>query len=230
MFTEWKDLLPETVAYSTDSYAHLSEAQLRRLARYARALWLVETGRDSQDRVTAREIADIRRAFIDEGVDVDWLLSQREAVRDHRIPNSWNPAIVGHKVTLAGLVLPLEWDDTNQFRRFLLAADLGRCSHEAPPPVANQVAYVDVPREVDLSTLGQDQAHGDPCFRVEGVIKFNAAVYQAFRVDGVLRVDASCAIEVTSVLPASTAEIGAFVPAHRDNHHAHKPAPGSCLL
>ena len=229
MFQEWKDLLPEVGTDSGDSYSHLSEVQLRRLARCARARWLVETGRDSQDRVTEREIADIRRAFRDEGEDVDWLLSQREVVREHRIRHSWNPAIDGHKVTLAGLVLPLEWDDTNQFRRFLLAPDLGRCSHEAPP-IANQVAYVDVPREVDVSTLGHDEANGDPCFRVEGVIKFNAAAYHAFRVDGMLRVDASYAIEVTSVMPASTAEIGAFVPAHGDNHDAPKPAAGRCLL
>ena len=229
MLQEWKDLLPEMGAHSGDSYSHLSEAQLRRLARCARARWLVETGRDSQDRVTEREIADIRRAFRDEGEDVDWLLSQREAVCEHRIRNSWNPAIVGHNITLAGMVLPLEWDDTSQFRRFLLAPDLGHCSHEAPP-IAYQVAYVDVLREVDVSTLGHDDAHGDPCLRVEGVIKFNAAAYHAFRVDGMLRVDASHAIEVTSVVPASTAEIGAFVPAHGDNHGAPKPTPGRCLF
>ena len=180
MLQEWKDLLPEMGAHSGDSYSHLSEAQLRRMARCARARWLVETGRDSQDRVTQREIADIRRAFRDEGEDVDWLLSQREVVREHGIRNSWNPVIVGHNITLAGMVFPLEWDDTSQFRRFLLAPDLGHCSHEAPP-IAYQVAYVDVLREVDVSTLGHDDAHGGPCLRVEGVIRFNAAAYHAVR-------------------------------------------------
>jgi len=217
----WEDLLPSAVATSDDPYARLSEAQLRRLARCVRARWLVDTGRDSEEGASAREITGIRRTFAEEGEDVDWLLSQREKVREHRIRNSYNPAVVGKRVTLAGLVLPLEWDGRQQFNRFLLAPDLGKCSHEAPP-IHNQVTYVEAPKRIGIVPVDGLEIAGDPCFRVEGILRFAASSHNAFRVDGLMRVDASYAIEVTAILPASPAEIGAFHPPERSSRDVHE--------
>ena len=200
-------MLPSAAAASSDPYALFSEVQLRRLARCARARWLVATGRASEDGASAREIAGIRRAFAEEGEDVDWLLSQRERAREQRIRNSYNPAVVGKRVTLAGLVLPLEWDGAQRLNRFLLAPELGACSYEAPP-IHNQVTYIDAPRRIDMATFRGSEHAGDPCCRVEGIIRFAASSHNTFRVDGMMRVDAAYAIEVTAILPASPAEIG----------------------
>lgn len=92
---EWATLAPDASAARGHAYSLLSEDELRQLACLARARWLLRTGRDSPDGVSAREAARIERAFSEHGWDPDWLLAQREAVRRLRIEQSYNPSVEG---------------------------------------------------------------------------------------------------------------------------------------
>jgi hypothetical protein len=203
----WDDLLPEHLEAPDHAYAQLSEEQLRRLARLARARWLVETGRDSPDGASATEILELSQAFEADGLDADRLLSQREEVRQRRVEQSRPRDIDGRLVTLGGLVLPLDWGTSDHVtRRFLFAPDLSECSHE-PPPNHSQVAYIETSDPVDLLPDDSQMVGGDPCIVVTGRVRFSAASSAAYRVDGMMRIDSSYVIEPFTIRCASSHDI-----------------------
>jgi len=194
----WEALMPRTEARESDPYSLLSEADLRQLACLARVRWLLATGRDSQDGASAREEARIARAFAERGWDADWLLSQRELVRQHRVQRSYNPEVEGRDAELMGLVLPLDWNANGQFTRFLLTPELGECSHEPPPP-HSQVVYIEARSPIELDPDDPSTAPGALRLSVGGSLRFAASSHRAFLVDGMLRVDASYAIDPDSI-------------------------------
>lgn len=55
-----------------------------------------------------------------------------------------NPDLDQHRIRIAGFVVPLE-GDRSQLREFLLVPYFGACLH-LPPPPANQIVHVVVPR------------------------------------------------------------------------------------
>jgi len=190
----WDALMPAGERAAEDAYSCLSEMELRQLACLARIRWLLVTGRDAPDGVSAQEAARIVRDFAARGWDAEWLLAQRDAVRRNRIERSFNPAVEGRCAELTGLVLPLDWRSNGQFTRFLLTPELGECSHEPPPP-HNQVIYIESPSPI---TVMPDEAvgHGGELrLSVYGPIRFAASSHKAFLVDGLMRVDASYTIE-----------------------------------
>jgi hypothetical protein len=190
----WEALMPGNVPHAEDAYSHLSEADLRQLACLARARWLSETGRDGPDRASAREAARIERAFAQRGWDAEWLLAQREAVRQQRVQRSYNPEVEGRRAELTGLVLPLDWNASGRFTRFLLTPELGECSHEPPPP-HSQVVYIESRSPIDIVPGDSWTSAGELRLSVAGSIRFAASSHRAFLVDGLMRVDASYAIE-----------------------------------
>ena len=192
----WEMLMPGSAAGIEDAYSVLSEAELRQLACLARIRWLVATGRDAPCGSSAQEAARIEAAFAERGLDAKWLLSQREAVRENRVKRSFNPAVEGQRAELKGLVLPLDWNQERRFTRFLLTPALGVCSHEPPPP-HNQVVYVESRTPIELGP----REVGELRLSVEGSLRFAASSHQAFRVDGMMRVDASYLIEPIDIKP-----------------------------
>jgi uncharacterized protein len=186
----WDRLMPGSVPNEEDVYSLLSDAELRQLACLARIRWLVETGRDAPDGVSAQEAVRIEQAFAERGWDASWLLSQREAVRQYRIRHSFNPTVEGHPAELKGLVLPLNWNVNGRFTRFLLTPELGACSHEPPPP-HNQVVYIESPSPITIAPGDVTGNGGELRLSVSGAIHFAASSHSAFLVDGLMRVDAS---------------------------------------
>jgi len=193
----WEMLMPGSVP-TADIYSRLSEAELRELACLARIRWLLKTGRDAPNGVSAQEAARIERAFAERGWDAEWLLSQREPVRQHRIQHFFNPVVEGRHAELSGLVLPLDWNANGKFTRFLLTPELGECSHE-PPPHHSQVVYVESPSPI---TMPGDVADNSGKFHlsVSGGIRSAASSHKAFLVDGLMRVDAGYTIEPPIIL------------------------------
>lgn len=190
----WEALMPGPIAGPEDAYATLSEVELRELACLARIRWLLATGRDSPDGVSAQEAAHIGRAFAERGLDAEWLLGQRDVVRQNRIQRSFNPAVEARRAELTGLVLPLDWGTNGRFTKFLLTPELGECSHEPPPP-HNQVVYVESPSAITVEP-GEGGGHGGELrLSVYGSIRFAASSHKAFLVDGLMRVDSSYAME-----------------------------------
>jgi len=194
----WDVLMPGSVPNEEDVYSLLSEAELRQLACLARIRWLVATGRDAPDGVSAQEAARIEQAFAERGWDADWLLSQRETVRQHRIRQAFNPTVEGRVAELTGLVLPLDWRGNRGFTRFLLTPELGACSHE-PPPHHNQVVYIESATPIAIAPSEIEENGGELRLSVNGAIHYDASSHNPFLVDGRMRVDASYTIDINGI-------------------------------
>ena len=209
---QWARLRPATAPQFEDPYARLHPTQVKQLALLARIGWLLDTGRDTPDGASAREGTRIRRALAAEGLDADRLLSQREAVRRHRLQQSYNPAVDGLCVKLMGLVLPLAWDADNQFTQFLLAPEWGRCSHEPAPP-RHQVIRVESPMPLSMDHLpcGRYRGVSELCLWVEGTLRVSASTHTIYRGDGMVRAESSYVIEPAAMTHPSPAELAALL-------------------
>jgi hypothetical protein len=218
---QWSDLFPVNAPQFADSYAHLSATQVNQLALLARIRWLLDTGRDSPDGVSAQEAQRIRQAFAAVGLDADGLLAQREGVRQRRIQQSYNAAVDGQPVKLMGIVLPLTWDRNNQFTQFLFASEWSHCSHEPPPP-HHQVIYVESPTPILIDQVphGVYQGMKELCLWVKGTLRFAASAHTVFRGDGMMRAEASYVIEPTAIAHPSAAELYALLTASRQQAEA----------
>lgn len=205
-YERWDALLPVAGAVSShDPYARLTDGQLADLAMLARMVRLLGEGKADGGGGMARRAERVREAFARDGLDADWLLSQREAVRQDRIRRSRNPDADGQPVRLLGIVAPLSQDDDG-VRDFLLTATLGKCSHVPPPPF-NQVARVRTEEPVDVIALSRDQGAPDPWVWVEGTIRYGVSSHLVFRGDGMMRIEAAYAIEPVRIVSASAAEL-----------------------
>jgi len=202
----WEDLLPADGAVGeSDLYARLSPDRLADLAMLARMVRLLQEGKADAGGDMARRAEQVREAFARDGLDADWLLSQREFVRQDRIRRLRNPAAEGQTVRLLGMVAPLSQDDAG-VNDFLLTATLGKCSHVPPPPF-HQVAQVRATEPIDVTALTKEQGASDPWVWVEGTIRYGVSSHLVYRGDGMLRVEAAYSIEPLRIISASAAEL-----------------------
>jgi len=207
LYERWEDLLPVAGAVAKDDpYAHLPDKQLADLAMLARMVRLLNEGKADAAGSMAREADRIRQVFADVGLDADWLLSQREIVRQDRIRRSLNPDVDGGTVRLLGIVAPLSHHGDAGVSEFLLSATLGKCSHVPPPPF-NQVAQVRAAEPIDVIALTKEQGTPDPWVWVEGTIRYGASSHLVYRGDGMLRVEAAYSIEPVRIVSANAAEL-----------------------
>ena len=203
----WEDLLPAAGAVAADDpYARLSDRQLADLAMLARMVRLLNEGKADSGGAMARRADGLREAFARDGLDADWLLSQRKLVREDRIRRSLNPDVDGQRVKLLGIVAPLFRDGDAGVSEFLLTANLGKCSHVPPPPF-NQVALVRTVESIDVVALANEQGTPDPWVWVEGTIRYGDSSHSVFRGDGVMRIEAAYSIEPVRIVSASAAEL-----------------------
>jgi hypothetical protein len=137
----WEDLKdPETGRFD-DPYAALAPFQLKSLGMALRLRQgLAEPGLSAEDRrhfetQLAREEAKLAAA----GLDVDWLLAQRETVAKERARAAvaGNPALEGTEITISGYVIPVQGKD-GQTTGGYLVPEAGMCSH-MPAPDPNQM-------------------------------------------------------------------------------------------
>lgn len=61
-------------------------------------------------------------------------------------------SLSGARVMLPGFVVPLELADNGKVTEFLLVPYVGACIHYPPPP-ANQIVYVTLPKPVEIGSL-----------------------------------------------------------------------------
>ncbi len=206
-FERWEDLLPADGAVGEDDlYARLSPDRLAELAMLARMARLLKEGKADAGGDMARRAERLREAFARDGLDADWLLSQREAVRQDRVRRSRNSRVDGERVRLLGIVAPLFRDPDAAVTEFLLTATLGKCSHVPAPPF-NQVAQVRTVEPIDVIALAKEQGTPDPWVWVEGTIRYGDSSHSVFRGDGVMRIEAAYSIEPVRIVSASAAEL-----------------------
>ena len=80
----WNDLLPKEEKPFHDPFAALTEDQLLDLGLVARIRFLIESDKTSADGPDALEEKELTAKLAAQGVDVDYLLSQRERVARER--------------------------------------------------------------------------------------------------------------------------------------------------
>jgi hypothetical protein len=82
--TSWDDLHPSGDIAFDDPFARLSPDQLWDLRSIVRIHWLIANRKSEPNGVSAKEAQRLVNRLADQGVDVEWLLSQREKVTEAR--------------------------------------------------------------------------------------------------------------------------------------------------
>jgi len=174
----WQDLIVQTSAEFDDPFAELSGEQLMSLARIARVRRRLDNGLIPADGPSSKDEKRSVAELSEQGIDVDWLLSQRERVTRERKKRAEqvDQELVGTPVRIPGYTLPLATDGDRNVTDLLLVPWVGACIHTPPPP-PNQMIHVSVPGGTDIR--GRFSA-----VWIEGVLEHEPATHHLFLVDG----------------------------------------------
>lgn len=174
---KWKDLLPSQPIQFEDPFASLSKEQLRALGMIARFRNLLERDAIDPEGESARQAAELGNKLEAEGIDVDWIISQRGRVIQQRKERAEQveAGMDGKRIRIPGYVLPLR-EDQNRITEFLLVPWVGACIHTPPPP-PNQMIHVSMPEGT------KNRGRFVPVW-IEGVILLKPSEYELFLVDG----------------------------------------------
>uniref|UniRef100_UPI00147B5302 DUF3299 domain-containing protein n=1 Tax=Ruegeria lacuscaerulensis TaxID=55218 RepID=UPI00147B5302 len=141
---DWADLPDPSAQVFEDPYRELSAEQ------FDDVLYVVRLrGRLQQDSGSEEErqkwqelLTETEDALAADGIDVDWLLDQREVVTERRrkAGTSGNAQFDGRTITLAGFAIPAPSDPDGRPVAYLVP-EREMCSHMPPPP-PNQMIRV----------------------------------------------------------------------------------------
>ena len=173
----WNHLLPKSSAPIDDPFAKLSEEQLLDLGMIARIRYLMEGDKIASDGPDAKEEKRLVGRLSNQGIDVDWLLSQRERVAELRRKRAEavDAGVDGKEIKIPGYMLPLQRAEGG-VTEFLLVPWVGACIHTPPPP-PNQMIHAVVPGGTE------DRGRFAPIW-LEGRLELKPAAYDLFLVDG----------------------------------------------
>ncbi|NJL54124.1 DUF3299 domain-containing protein [bacterium] len=186
----WRDLQAQASMEFDDPFTELSEEQLYDVTQIARYRELRRQEKTESNVPSEAELA-ILADLQDQGLDVDWLLSQRERVKQARQQQLSAPsALNGQYIEISGYTLPLN-QKRQRTTEFLLVPWVGACIH-TPPPAANQIIHVNFP-------AGMTATDRFTPVTITGVLKNSLERHRLFLVDGSRDVDAAYAIAAGSV-------------------------------
>ena len=117
----WEELLPNQAQAKSnfvDPFAQLTPEQLEDLAILSRIRWLIASKKAEPNGISAQEAKQIEDAFVKQRIDVEWLLSKRQTIRQQRIEQTTNKSIDGKDIKLSGVILPLYWNDERRLTHF----------------------------------------------------------------------------------------------------------------
>ncbi|WP_170410090.1 DUF3299 domain-containing protein [Ruegeria atlantica] len=141
---DWSDLPDPSVQIFEDPYRDLKPEQfddvllvVRMRSRLQQDVGSAEERHKWQELLTETE-----DALGEDGIDIDWLLDQRQTVIDRRTTaaTAGNPHIDGQTITLSGFAIPAPEDADGRPVAYLVP-ERGMCSHMPPPP-PNQMIRV----------------------------------------------------------------------------------------
>jgi hypothetical protein len=142
----WSVLAPENGKPFNDPFAKLTQNQLADLGYVVRVQGLIAENKIKADGVDAKEAAELARKLTTEGVDIGWLMAQRERVQQIRglqvedVAKSIAKFLGDQEVTLTGYVIPIKMSQ-KRLTEFFLVPTTAACSHEDAPPRL-QVVFV----------------------------------------------------------------------------------------
>lgn len=137
----WGDLIDRSAQEYEDPYLGLEYESLADLVVVARETSRLEGAElsDAERNLSTQKIGDAKTRLAEDGIDADWLISQRWVVaeRRERAATAVNPDVDGKTVTLDGFAIPAPpAEDETQI--VYLVPQRGMCSH-MPPPNPNQM-------------------------------------------------------------------------------------------
>jgi hypothetical protein len=166
---QWRLLAPQNGKPFNDPFANLTRDQLADLSYVVRVRRLTNQGKISADGLDASECAKLARKLENEGVDINWLMAQRERIRQHRgqrvdtLSESIAESLQGKKVTLTGYVIPITVLQ-ERLTEFFLVPSVAACSHEDAPPrlqvvfVRTEQGIARPPKNVPVRVTGSVEA------------------------------------------------------------------------
>jgi uncharacterized protein len=194
---EWDALQPPPARPLENPFPSLSEEQRDSLRDLVRARMLAALGVPVADAGRVKQ-AELTRQLEAQGVAIEPLLAQREAIIEQRRREAETgvTALDGAAIELSGYLLPvgMNGDRTDEF---LLVASPGSCSHAQPPP-ANQVVHVRAPQPLEVTAQYMPAT-------VRGTLRVEPHSTVVFVVDGEREVGSTYALHhavVTLHLPA----------------------------
>lgn len=190
----WDNLIDKTAQTYEDPYVDLDYDQIADLRTVARGkMLLANSDLAAAERTAIEEKYHPARSRLEEdGLDADWLISQRWVVaeRRERAATAVNPDVDGEKVSLDGFAIPAP-PDADGTRIVYLVPDRGMCSH-MPPPDPNQMI------RARLSVDWSPRMMHEPV-RLTGVLIAKETRHSFRIVDGDVPMRASFVMEVSKV-------------------------------
>mgnify|MGYP001827996461 CR=1 FL=1 len=192
---DWSDLIDPSAQTYDDPYRDLTYDQIDDLRRVAMLRQEMAAGPETSGDVEAR-LAEIIERLAADGIDADWLISQRWVVAEkrERAATSGNPEVDGRTVSLAGFAIPAPPDADGTPMAYLVP-ERGMCSHMPPPP-ASQLVHV------RLTDDWQPQALHEPV-RLTGRLTIAPSAQEIHIVDGLVPMQATFLMEAESVETAA---------------------------
>ncbi len=191
---DWSELPDPSAQVFEDPYRDLSPEQ------FDDVLYVVRLrGRLQQDGGSEEErqkwqvlLTETEDALAAEGIDIDWLLDQREVVMERRrkAGTNGNPQFDGQTITLAGFAIPAPNDPDGRPVAYLVP-ERGMCSHMPPPP----------PNQMIRVRLNGDWAPSyfhEPV-RLTGMLTIDPSVQNMMVVDGQMPMNATFQLETERV-------------------------------
>ncbi|WP_254438071.1 DUF3299 domain-containing protein [Ruegeria arenilitoris] len=191
---DWADLPDPSAQVFEDPYRDL------RPEEFDDVLYVVRLrGRLQHDSVSGEErqkwqalLTETEDVLAADGIDVDWLLDQREVVMERRrkAGTNGNPQVDGQTITLAGFAIPAPSDPDGRSVAYLVP-ERGMCSHMPPPP----------PNQMIRVRLNGDWAPSyfhEPV-RLTGMLTIDPTVQNMMVVDGLMPMNATFQLETERV-------------------------------
>lgn len=136
----WPDLIPQNVTFE-DPFAAMDRENLEYLGFVARIRGMTAAGKQISPETLA-EARELEELLVNNGIDIDGLLSRRDEIRGLRKKQA--SAVVENlnatSIKIPGYLLPLEFS-SREVTEFLLVPWVGACIHTPPPP-PNQIIHV----------------------------------------------------------------------------------------
>ena len=150
----WSLLAPEKGKPFNDPFTKLSSDQLQDLSYVVRVRRLIAKEKIEADGEDAKDAAALASKLKQQGIDIGWLMAQRERVRQIRglqvesLSKSIASSLQDKRVSLIGYVIPIKVKE-RRLTEFFLVPTIAACSHENAPPRL-QVVYVSTEQGIAL--------------------------------------------------------------------------------
>ncbi|NPD48206.1 DUF3299 domain-containing protein [Lentimicrobium sp. S6] len=170
----------------------MTEDQIYDLSYVARMRMLKERKFGSVGDETLKKIEETEKKLTAEGVDIEGLFAEREAITELRRERA--EAVVdslnGLYIRMLGYLLPLDFDGKKGIE-FLLVPWVGACIHTPPPP-QNQIVYINFDKGYEISS------RYTPVW-VEGTLRTESLTKELFLVDGTSNINLGYSMRPKSI-------------------------------